>query len=100
MWSNNRLALPPNLCLRNVCAAPSEKVVEKGTLNQFIVCPHPPRPGSSFCSLHENDKSTSAPPEREDIIMTRSRLKQLGLEEEVLKGGDTGCRKVDAIATR
>ena len=88
------------MCLRNVCAELSEKVVEKGTLNLSIVCSHPPRPRSSFCSLHEDNKLTTVPPEREDIIMMRSRLKQMGLKEEDLKGGDTGCRKVFAIATR
>ena len=100
MYLNICLALPPNLCLRNVCTAPSEKVVEKGTLNHSIVCSHPPRPRSSFCSLHEDNKSTTVPPKREDIIMMRSRLKQMGLKEEDLKGGDRGCRNVDAIATR
>ena len=68
------------------------KNVQKGELNEFIVCSASPLPGKTRCCQHDLSNEDGEVDERIDFgRMTRSRRKDLGLSLDVLTT-DTGCR--------
>ena len=84
---------------RTVCSFSSEKVEEKGLLNQFVECANSPLPDKTRCRNHLTENENH-PPERLDLgVLTRARRRQLGLDSDTLTE-EEGCRKRDMINQR
>ena len=84
---------------RTVCAAKSEKITNRGSLNEFVCCINSPLPKNDFCANHLREQA-GATSERQDMgMMTRNMRKQMGLEVDFLTTSE-GCRKRELINIR
>ena len=85
--------------VRTVCAARGEKITNIGEFPKFNACSNPPLLGQAFCEVHINNNCGAVEERLDTGIMTRKRLKELGLSLEELTS-DEGCRKRENISIR
>ena len=84
---------------RNCCAIRGEKITKAGKQNEFTACANSPEPKHIYCRLHIQDVNAEPPVMDNQGMLTRSKRKELGLDEYVLTSS-FGCRKRENINER